>query len=92
MKPFMDGGSQENGLRAGTENAAAIIGMAVSLEKNCLKLRENCEYIQQLSEKMVSELKRLGKKFLILGDRTRVPGIVSLAFPNIEGEIIFTSA
>lgn len=88
VKPFMDGGSQENGLRAGTENAAAIIGMAVSLKKNCLRLQENRAYIQQLSEILISELQRLGKKFLILGDRKRVPGIISLAFPNIEGEIV----
>lgn len=88
INSFMDGGAQEEGLRAGTENVASIVGMAVSLEKNCLKLQENYEYVQHLSELFISELQKLGKKFLILGAQKRIPGIVSLAFENMEGEII----
>ena len=35
MVPYMDGGAQESGLRAGTVNVAAVIGMAVALKKSC---------------------------------------------------------
>ena len=45
---FMNGGAQEFGRRAGTENVASIVGMAVALEKNCKKLEEHRKHLLNL--------------------------------------------
>ena len=46
--PYSDGGAQEFGLRAGTENVAGIVGMAVALKNNCDTLEENTRYVARL--------------------------------------------
>ncbi len=46
VMPYSDGGAQEFGLRAGTENVAGIVGMAVALKNNCDALEENTRYVE----------------------------------------------
>lgn len=88
LKPFIEGGAQERQMRAGTENVAGIVGMAIALKKNCSDLKINIAYIQNLSEYLLVELKKCCKNFLVLGSKNRIPGNISLAFQNIEGEVI----
>lgn len=45
---LIDGGFQEMGARAGTENVAAIVGMATALKKNCLEMESNTRKIKCL--------------------------------------------
>lgn len=86
IKAFINGGAQEFGLRAGTENVASIVGMAVALKNNCLKIEENHAHIEKLEELLMSRLK--GVEFKRNGSSNHVKGIISLSFPNKEGETL----
>ena len=84
---LIDGGSQERGLRAGTENVAAIVGMAVALKKNCQSIRANEEHIRRLEEVLLGKLNASGLDFIRNGIK-QLPGNISLSFANAEGEMI----
>lgn len=83
---FNDGGSQESGLRAGTENIASIVGMAIALRNNLAKLSENEAYILKLEQVFLSELS--GFDFVRNGAENHVPGNISLSFKDRDGEAI----
>ncbi len=88
LEPYLEGGSQERGLRAGTENIAYIVAMAVALEKNCKLISENAVYIKGLERRLINRLKEAGIRFFRNGSENRIPGNVSLSFPDIEGEML----
>ncbi|MDE6432622.1 MAG: cysteine desulfurase [Lachnospiraceae bacterium] len=88
LEPYLEGGSQERGLRAGTENVAYIVAMATALEKNCRLINENATYINDLESTLLDKLRDAGIQFLRNGGDNRIPGNVSLSFPNIEGEML----
>ena len=84
--PLSDGGAQEFGFRAGTENVAAIVGMAVALKKNCARIDEHAEYINTLEEALLSRLRQTNIDFIRNGSAHHVPGNISLSFKNMNGE------
>lgn len=86
--PYSDGGAQESGLRAGTENVAGIVGMAVALKNNFDALEENKRYVERLESKLVGMLKSSGIKHVRNGGTSRLPGLLSLSFPGADGEAI----
>ena len=83
---FNDGGSQESGLRAGTENIASIVGMAIALRNNLAKLSANEAHILKLEQVFLSELS--GFDFVRNGAENHVPGNISLSFKDRDGEAI----
>jgi len=85
---FMDGGAQEQGMRAGTENVAGIVGMAAALQENCKRLAENRNHVSHLESVLLENLRRSGISFSVNGNSNKIPGILSLAFPGFEGEAI----
>lgn len=86
--PFSDGGAQENQMRAGTENVAAIVGMATALKKNCEALQQNALHISNLQLLLLRELNRAGINFKHNVSGNILPGILSLSFSNGKGEQI----
>ena len=83
---IINGGSQERGKRAGTENVPAIMSMTVALEQSCSKMKENSEKIVIHRDKLIEGLSNIPKAYLN-GDRyNRLPGNVSFCFEGIEGE------
>ena len=86
ISPFSDGGSQEKGLRAGTENIASIVGMATALQKNYNHLFENEQYVLNLEKHFFDELGELD--YVRNGSDNRVPGNISLSFKGFDGEAI----
>lgn len=84
---LIDGGAQEKGHRAGTENVAAIVGMAVALEKNCLEMKANTEKILGLENTLIQRLNASGLDFIRNGTN-QLPGNLSLSFADVEGEMI----
>ena len=86
ITPFNDGGAQESGRRAGTENIAAIVGMAVALKKNCDSIRVNAAHIESLEEELLSGIQALD--CIRNGAPQHVPGNISLSFKNTDGEAI----
>lgn len=86
LAPLIDGGSQESGLRAGTENVASIVGMAVALKNNLAKLNENIVHITKLEHLLLSELSEL--TYIRNGDENHIPGNINLSFRDCDGEAI----
>lgn len=85
---FMHGGSQEAGMRAGTENVASIVGMAKALEINAKELQKNTIYLNRLSELLLTQLDDMGIFYHVNGSAYRIPGSLSLSFPRYDGEMI----
>ena len=88
ISSFIDGGSQENGLRAGTENVASIVGMATALRNNIDNISENTEKIEKMSQKLIDGLIANKLDFIRNGATERAPGNISLSFNNFSGEMI----
>lgn len=83
---LIEGGAQERGKRAGTENLPAIVGMAAALKQACGHQREYAEKVTVLRDRLIEELGQISHAALN-GDRTqRLPGNVSFCFEGIEGE------
>lgn len=85
---FADGGSQENGLRAGTENIAAIVGMAVALENACMMISSEMERLAELRTLLIDRLYGAGLDFIVNGGDNVFPGTISLSFKDSNGERI----
>ncbi len=86
LTPLIQGGAQERGKRAGTENVPAIVGMAAALEEACLRREENAAAMARLRDKLIEGLSRIPHSVLN-GDREqRLPGNVHFCFEGIEGE------
>lgn len=88
LNSYMDGGGQEKGYRAGTENVASVVAMAVALENNCQSIVKNSQHIIKLEKKLLSKLDMAGVEYLRNGSSNRIPGNISLSFPDAEGEML----
>ena len=86
--PYADGGSQERGFRAGTENIASIVGMAEALNRNCEALEQNFEHIRSLEDLLIKKLSSADIPFVRNGGKCTLPGLISLSFPGRDGEAI----
>lgn len=83
---FIEGGAQERGKRAGTENLAGAAGMAAALEDAVQNLNKNAEKLTRLREMLIDGLLKIPHSKLN-GDRlNRLPGNVNMCFEGIEGE------
>ena len=82
----IDGGAQERGKRAGTENLPGICGMVAAMEEACDHIDENAEKVTAMREKLIAGLEQIPHSALN-GDRVnRLPGNVNFCFEGIEGE------
>lgn len=88
ITPFNDGGAQEYGMRAGTENVAAIVGMAEALQINCKHMKANESHLLKLENTIMYKLKAAGIDFKRNGSQLYVPGNMSLSFRNSSGEML----
>jgi len=86
--PYADGGSQENGYRAGTENIASIVGMATALRNNCANLEGNVAHVQSLERLLMKKLQNAQIPFVRNGGSNTLPGLLSLSFAGADGETI----
>ena len=85
---LIDGGAQERGKRAGTENIPGIMGMVAALEDAVAHLDENGAKITAMRDKLIAGLSQIPHSALN-GDReNRLPGNVSFCFEGIEGEAL----
>ncbi len=86
LSNIIEGGAQERGKRAGTENIPQIMGMAAALEEAVANLDKNAEYVKGLRDKLMNGLAKIPHS-KINGDREkRLPGNLNMCFEGIEGE------
>lgn len=83
---IIEGGAQERGKRAGTENIPGIVGMVAALKEANANIDANAEKVSDLRDRLIEGLEKIPHSALN-GDRTkRLPGNVSFCFEGIEGE------
>jgi cysteine desulfurase len=86
LSNLIDGGAQERGKRAGTENLPAICGMVAALEDSLANLQANTAKVTALRDKLISGLSQIPHCALNGDPVNRLPGNVSFCFEGIEGE------
>lgn len=83
---LIEGGAQERGKRAGTENLPAIAGMAAALSDACENLEKNAAKVSALRDRLIVGLSKIPHSALNGDPVNRLPGNVSFCFEGIEGE------
>ena len=83
---IIDGGAQERGKRAGTENLPGICGMVAALEEAIANLDANTAKVTALRDKLIAGLSQIPHCALNGDAKNRLPGNVSFCFEGIEGE------
>ncbi len=80
----IEGGAQERGKRAGTENLPAIVGMAAALKEACDHIDENAEKVSALRDKLISGLSKIPHSALNGDPVHRLPGNVNFCVPGSQ--------
>lgn len=88
IPPYIAGGKQEMGSRAGTENVASIVGMATALEENVRGLVSIQARLSSLEMLLLSTLDSYGVGYVRNGASEHIPGNISLSFAGHDGEAI----
>ena len=83
---IIEGGAQERGKRAGTENVPGIVGMAAALKDACDHLDENAKKVSALRDRLIAGLRKIPHCALNGAESPRLPGNVNFCFEGIEGE------
>ena len=87
--PYIIGGHQENGRRAGTENIASIIGLGKACELAAKNIKKEVTYLSVLRDKLEKRLMELCPDVRVNGDReNRLPNTTNMSFEYVEGEAI----
>ncbi|MGN0627387.1 MAG: cysteine desulfurase NifS [Oscillospiraceae bacterium] len=88
---LIDGGGQERGKRAGTENVAAIVGLAKAVEIATANIEERAAKTRVLRDKLIDNILKI-ERTRLNGDREkRLPGNVNISIEGIEGESLLLS-
>lgn len=86
LNTFVDGGAQERGKRAGTENIAGIAAMAAALKEACANMEKTAKHLTALRDGLIDGLLKIPHSKLN-GDRVkRLPSNINMCFEGIEGE------
>ena len=83
---IIEGGAQERGKRAGTENVAGIVALAAALKESCEHMEENTAKIIPMRDKLFAELSKIPHSKINGSLEHHVPGTVNMCFEGIEGE------
>lgn len=86
IQNFLDGGAQERGKRAGTENLAGIVGLAAAMERACSTVEERQKKLAPMRDKLIDGLLKIDRSRLNGDRRHRLPGNASFCFQGVEGE------
>ena len=91
LRNVIEGGAQERGKRAGTENIPGIVGMATALSNAVKDIDKNAAYVTALRDRLIDGLSKI-PHCILNGDRyNRLPGNVNFCFEGIEGESLLLS-
>ncbi|OGW74074.1 MAG: cysteine desulfurase NifS [Nitrospirae bacterium RIFOXYC2_FULL_44_7] len=89
FSPYMIGGHQEHGRRAGTENVASIVGLGRACELAGKNLYSEMSYLKGLRDKLETALLKLCTDARVNGDtESRLPNTTNISFMYIDGEAI----
>lgn len=88
IAPFIDGGSQQSGYRAGTENVAGIIGMAAALRKSCNLISSESNRLMKMEKIFMDALNESNVDYVRNGAENHLPGCINISFREASGEML----
>lgn len=88
LVPYASGGGQEHHMRAGTENVASVVGMAIALKKNVMTIKDTTSHLALLENRLLMGLSNANIQFTRNGSEVHIPGNLSLSFPGYSGETL----
>ncbi|OGO88490.1 MAG: cysteine desulfurase NifS [Clostridiales bacterium GWF2_36_10] len=88
---LIEGGAQERGRRAGTENTAAAVATAAALEDALTNLDEKNKRVAKMRDKLIEGFLKIERSRLNGGRNPRLAGNVSVCFEGVEGEALLLS-
>lgn len=88
IAPLIYGGGQENGMRAGTENIAGIVGMAKALELSCKNMQSDREHIAKVRQVFLHAVREANIDCIVNEAESNVEGTISLSIKDTNGEMI----
>ncbi len=88
---LIDGGAQERGRRAGTENVAGIVGLGVAITEAVKEIDEETKKLTVLRDKLIENITKLPYTRLNGHPTKRLPGNVNISIQGIEGEALLLS-
>lgn len=83
---LIEGGAQEKGRRAGTENVPGIAAMATALKESVENIDKNAERLTSVRNKIIAGLKEIPHSAINGDEESRLPSNVNFCFEGIEGE------
>ena len=83
---LIEGGAQEKGKRAGTENVPGIAAMAEALKESAAGIGKNSAYLSSVRDKIIAGLKEIPHSAINGDEQRRLPGNINFCFEGIEGE------
>ena len=86
--PYADGGAQESGRRAGTENIASIVAMAIALKNNCNQMAETEIRLMNIEKVFMRVIDDSGLKYIRNGSYRHTPGSINISFKDADGEML----
>lgn len=86
ISAMLDGGAQERGMRAGTENVAGVVGLATALKESCESRDENASRLSRLRDQLIEGALKIPGSYLNGDPVHRLPGNVNLSFENVDAQ------
>ena len=83
---LIEGGGQERGKRAGTENVAGIVALAAALKESCDAMEGNTARILPMRDRLIAELGKIPHSVINGSMEKHVPGTVNICFEGLEGD------
>ena len=83
---LIEGGAQESGRRAGTENVPGIVGLGVAITDMCEHLEENAKKVSALRDRLFEGAGKISHSRINGDTEHRLPGNFSMCFEGVEGE------
>ena len=88
IEPFIDGGAQERGRRGGTENTAAIVGLAEAITIAVATMEKRAKKLTKIRDYLIENALKIEKSRLNGDPVKRLPGNFNMSFEGIEGEAL----
>ncbi|WP_294153127.1 cysteine desulfurase family protein [uncultured Clostridium sp.] len=89
LMPLIEGGSQESGIRAGTQNIAGIMGMAVAAKSVCKNMKDNYEKVHEIKRRFIEKVKNIDNIKINSPDEDYFsPYILNVSFRGVRGEVL----
>ncbi len=85
---LIDGGAQERGMRAGTENVAGIVGLASAVKRAAATIDIRAEKLTKMRNRLIDSLSKIERSRLNGDQVNRLPGNINMCFEGIEGEAL----